>query len=45
MMELNLEKLETVGPYAFYQCINISKINLPNLKSIQEGGFEGCSGI
>ena len=37
-------QLETIGDYAFYQCKNLTSINLPScVKSIGSYAFDGCT--
>jgi hypothetical protein len=42
---LNLERLEYVGKYGFNWGQAITKINLPCLKSVEEGGFSECANL
>lgn len=36
---LDLPAAETIGRYAFYNCVNLSSINLPSVKSVDESAF------
>lgn len=36
---LELPNAETIGRYAFYNCVNLSSINLPSVKSVDESAF------
>jgi hypothetical protein len=34
---------EKVGPYAFYECTELTEVNVPNVTEIGESGFYGCT--
>ena len=36
---LELPSAETIGRYAFYNCVNLNSINLPSVKSVDESAF------
>ena len=42
---INATGVQTIGDTAFYECRNITKINLPNVVSIGEQAFRYCDGM
>lgn len=39
------EKLNTIGEYAFKDCVGLSDLDLTNINLIYEGAFEGCGAL
>jgi hypothetical protein len=37
------DRVESVGDYAFYYCVDLVSVNFPLVKSIGERAFQGCS--
>jgi len=36
------QTLESIGNYAFHRCENLKRIEIPNIKAVPCGAFEGC---
>ena len=43
--EFNDDVLTTVGNRAFYNCTNLTSVNLPAVNFVDEEAFEGCSSL
>ena len=43
--EFNDNALVTIGSYAFYKCIELTTIDLPNVTSIAYSAFYGCTAL
>ena len=43
--ELEDNKIDIIRNYAFYYCSSLTSVSFPNVTSIGEDAFNGCSGL
>ena len=43
--EFKDDRIETVRDYAFYQCSNLTEVDLPSATSVKYSAFTGCSAL
>jgi hypothetical protein len=43
--EYSNDRITTVGSYAFYQCVKLLKLDLPNVETVNIYGCDGCTGL